>query len=408
MDTEQREPPGISSGLVWALALGCGIAVANLYYSQPILGTIAKDLGVSESSLGNVSALTQFGFAAGLLLLVPLGDTHERRGLILIIFMVLTVILVAVALSPNLLSLAIASLFMGAATAVLQMLVPLAAGLAAPAERGWVVGRVMSGLLVGLLTARTVSGFVTAQFGWRAMYAIAAGLTLLLIGVYAWILPRSAPTQKLPYGQLLRSFGQMLATERALQESCLFGAAAFAAFSAFWTTLAFHLGQPPFNYGSESIGLFGLAGVAGALAAPIAGKVADRKGPMQMIGLGLLLALLSYGLFLGFADVLIGLLAGVLLLDFGVQGSHISNQTRIYQLPEDKHNRLNSVYMVAFFLGGSAGSSLGTYGWTQGGWAGVCLVGGAFALVGLTIFGWIVTRRRKAGRSFTTESQRSE
>jgi predicted MFS family arabinose efflux permease len=383
---------GLPHRAVWALAIGCGITVANLYYSQPLLATMAWNLDVPEDRLGIVSALTQAGYAAGLLLLVPLGDALERRRLLLTMLAIVTCMLAAVALAPGIVWLAVASLLLGAATVVPQMLVPFAAGLAGPAERGWVVGRLMSGLLVGLLAARTVSGFVSEQFGWRVVYWMAAGLTVLLAGVYARILPTSYPAQQLTYGQLLRSFGRLLAAEPVVRQSCLFGATAFGAFSVFWTTLAFHLARPPFEFGSADVGLFGLAGIAGALAAPIAGKVADRRGPMLLIGAGLMLALLSFGLFLGFGQHLVGLVAGVLLLDFGVQSSHISNQARIYSLPPEMHNRLNSVYMVAFFLGGAAGSALATYAWSEWGWAGVCTAGAGFALAGLAGYGWTVLR----------------
>jgi predicted MFS family arabinose efflux permease len=392
---EGARKPGVPQRTVWALAIGCAITVANLYYSQPLLATMARSLEVPEDQLGIVSALTQSGYAAGLLLLVPLGDALERRRLLLTMLGIVTTMLVAVAVSPGIVWLAIASLLLGAATVVPQMLVPFAAGLAGLAERGWVVGRVMSGLLIGLLAARTVSGFVSARFGWRVVYGMAAGLTVLLAGVYAQILPVSYPAQQLSYGQLLRSFGRLLAAQPALRQSCLFGATAFGAFSVFWTTLAFHLARPPFEFGSAAVGLFGLAGIAGALAAPLAGRVADRRGPMPLIGIGLTLTLLSFGLFYGFGQHLLGLVAGVLLLDFGVQSAHISNQARIYSLPAEMHNRLNSVYMVAFFVGGAAGSALGTYGWTRWGWDGVCTAGAGFALVGLIGYGWTLLRARR-------------
>jgi predicted MFS family arabinose efflux permease len=189
--------PRLPNRTVWALAVGCGITVANLYYSQPLLATMAEDFGVPEDRLGIVSALTQAGYAAGLLLLVPLGDALERRRLLLTMLGIVTGMLVAVALSPDIVWLAVSSLLLGAATVVPQMLVPFAAGLAGPGERGWVVGRVMSGLVVGLLAAGTVSGFVSAHLGWRVVYGMAAGLTVLLAGVYARILPRSSPAQQL-------------------------------------------------------------------------------------------------------------------------------------------------------------------------------------------------------------------
>jgi predicted MFS family arabinose efflux permease len=397
LDRDAPAPPGqpaLPRGTVWVLAAGCGMTVANLYYGQPLLADMARDFGVSEGRLGGASALTQAGYALGLLLVVPLGDAVEQRRLILALLGATAAALVAVALAPGFVWLAAASLLLGAATVVPQLLVPFAAGLAAPAERGWVVGRVMSGLLVGILASRTVSGFVGARLGWRAVYGLAAGLTVALAAALGSLLPRSRPAGRLSYAELLRSFGRLLRAEPVLLQSCLFGAAAFGAFSVLWTTLAFYLARPPFDFGSQVVGLFGLAGVAGALAAPIAGKLADRRGPMLMCGTGLALVPLSFGLLAAFGDRLAGLIAGVVLLDFGVQASHISNQARIYRLPEAAHNRLNAAYMVSFFIGGAAGSSLGTYGWTQWRWAGVCATGAGFGLLGLAGFLWAAVRRR--------------
>jgi predicted MFS family arabinose efflux permease len=389
------EQATLPARVVWALAVGCGITVANLYYAQPLLPTMAHNLGVSEERLGVVSALTQVGYALGLFLIVPLGDALERRRLLLSLLAIIACALIAVALSPGIEWLAAASFALGVATVVPQLLVPFAASLAGPKERGWVVGRVMSGLIIGLLASRTFSGFVGAHAGWRVVFEIAAVLTVLLAAVYAVMLPTSHPTQRLTYWQLIRSFGRLLTTEPVLRQSCLFGAAAFGAFSVFWTTLAFHLARPPFEFGSTAVGLFGLAGIGGALAAPLAGKVADRRGSMRLIGIGLAMAGLAFALFAGLGDNLAGLVLGVLLLDFGVQSAHISNQSRIYSLPPEMHNRLNSVYMVAFFLGGAAGSSLGTYGWCTWGWPGVCAVGAIFALVGLAGFAMFAVRAKR-------------
>jgi len=395
--------PALRRGTVWVLAVGCGVTVANLYYSQPLLVDMARDLAVPEDRLGVVAALTQAGYALGLLLVVPLGDILERRRLILVMLGAVTCALVAVALSPGFIWLAAASLLLGAATIVPQMLVPFAAGLSRPAERGWVVGRVMSGLLVGVLASRTISGFVGAHFGWRVMYGLAAVLNVVLARALAFLLPESRPAERLSYSQLLRSFGKLLRDEPVLRESCLFGAAVFGAFSVFWTTLAFYVARPPYEFGSESVGLFGLAGAAGAVAAPIAGTVADLRGPKLMIGVGLVLVLWSFGLFAGLGDRLAALVAGVLLLDFGVQACHISNQTRIYGLRAEAHNRLNSVYMVSFFVGGAAGSSLGTYAWSSWGWAGVCAAGAGFALVGLAEYCRTAFRSRPGPRPPTPD-----
>jgi predicted MFS family arabinose efflux permease len=373
--------------MVLVLAVGCAVAVANLYYSQPLLATMAVQFRVPQQALGIVSSLAQVGYAVGMLLFVPLGDILERRRLILIMLAAVTVALVAVALSPNVTWLAVANLCLGTLTVAPQMLVPLAASLAGPAERGRVVGTVMSGLLIGILVSRTVSGLVAAEFGWRAMYWLAAGLSAGLAVVLRLSLPASLPPARdLSYRELLGSMARLVREESVLRESCLVGGFAFGAFSAFWTTLAFFLAGPPFGYGSDRVGLFGLVGVAGALAASLAGRLADVRSPRLTICLGLVIALVAFVVLGVFGEQLWGLVVGVILMDMGVQGSHISNQTRIFGLRSEVRNRLNTVYMVTYFIGGAAGSALGAWAWGRWAWPGVCSVGAVLLLASLALF----------------------
>ncbi len=379
------------------MAVGCGLSVANLYYGQPLLVEMARDLGIPGPRMGVVATLAQVGYALGILLLVPLGDRLERRGFIVVLLGAVTVALAAVAASPGFAWLAVASLVMGITTVVPQLIVPYAAGLAAPEERGRAVGTVMSGLLVGILVARTVGGFVGTRLGWRAMYAIAAALMVGLAAVVRAVLPRSTPsTSGITYAGLLRSLVGLVRDEPVLRQSCLFGSLAFAAFSAFWTTLALLLAGPPYGYRGDVVGLFGLVGAVGALAAPAVGRVADRRSPRTTIGFGLAAMLLSFVVFGAVGTKLWGLVAGVLLLDVGVQGSHISNQSRIFRLQAGAHSRLNTVYMVAYFVGGAIGSAAGTYAWGLGGWGGVCLVGAGFLIAALV--GFAATAERTPAR----------
>jgi predicted MFS family arabinose efflux permease len=380
-------PDRLPRATVCVLAAGCAVAVANLYYAQPLLALMAVEFRVPEQALGVVSALTQVGYAVGMLLFVPLGDILERRRLILVMLAAVTVALVAVALAPNIIWLAVASLVLGAVTISPQLLVPLAASLSGPAERGRVVGTVMSGLLIGILLSRTVSGFVAAGLGWRAMYALAAGLTVVLGIVLRLALPVSRPPARgVSYPELLGSMAGLVRNEPVLRESCLFGGLAFGAFSAFWTTLAFFLAGPPYGYGSDRVGLFGLVGVAGALAASLAGRVADVRSPRLTIGLGLGVSVLAFVLMGVFGEQLWALVAGVVLMDMGVQGSHISNQTRVFSLRPEVRNRLNTVYMVSSFVGGAAGSALGAWAWARWRWSGVCGVGVLFLLAALAVY----------------------
>jgi predicted MFS family arabinose efflux permease len=370
-----------------ALAAGCGLSVANNYYAQPLLADMGRYFGVPDRRMGLVAMLSQVGYAVGLLLFVPLGDRLERRSFILIMLGAVTVALLGVAAAPSFAWLAAASLAVGVTTITPQLLVPFAAHLAGPHERGRVVGTVMSGLLIGILAARTVSGVVGEHFGWRAMYGLAAALMVGLALALRALLPRSEPAASgLSYAALLRSIGGLLRDEPALRQSCLFGAASFGAFSAFWTALAFHLAGPPFRYPSGVVGLFGLVGIVGALAASAAGRLADRSGPRRTIGAGLACVLLAYAVFYGAGGTLWGLVAGVVLLDLGAQAAHISNQSRIYAVRPEARSRMNTGYMVASFVGGAAGSYGGAWGWGLAGWGGVCLVGAAMTALGLVAF----------------------
>jgi predicted MFS family arabinose efflux permease len=255
----------------------------------------------------------------------------------------------------------------------------------------------MSGLLIGILLARTVSGFIGANLGWRAVYWIAAGMMIVLALVMRLALPqdRSQGT-KLNYAQLLASLIKLARTEPLLREVGLFGAMAFGAFNVFWVTLAFFLETPPYHYGSEVTGLFGLVGVGGALAASVIGKLADRMQARHLTGITLLISLLSFVIMLLLGHWLWGLAIGVVLMDLGVQGAHVSNQTRIYRLDEGIRNRANTVYMVPYFIGGSLGSFLGAFSWSVAGWTGVCAAGALLILIALSVYALNGRRRLPA------------
>ncbi len=379
-------PATLSRPLVWIMAVASGLAVANLYYLQPLLADVSRDFGVTASQVGVVATLAQLGYALGLLFIVPLGDIRERRGLIVATLVGVAVALLLAAVASSLTWLAAASLLIGFATVTPQVIIPLAATLAAPHERGRVVGTVMSGLLIGILLARTVSGFVGERLGWRAMLEIAAGMMLLLALALRILLPRSQPGGTLRYMQLLRSLPGMLRAEPVLREAAAMGALAFACFSVFWVTLAFFLETPPYHYGSDVAGLFGLVGVAGALAASAIGRIADRHDPRITTGVTLVATLLSFIVFWLFGTSLIGLVVGVILLDLGVQGTQVSNQTRIYALQPDARNRITTIYMTTYFVGGALGSLLGAFAWSRWGWNGVCAVGMLLMLAALLVY----------------------
>ena len=376
--------PGISPGLVWLMALTCGLVVANIYYNQPLLADIGHDFGVTDGQASLIATATQVGYTLGSLLLVPLGDKLERKNFILWLLGSATLCLAGAALAPNYGVLLGVSVLIGICSSVPQLLLPMAAHLAPEADRGRVVGRVMSGLLLGILLSRTVSGFAAAHLGgWRVVFGGGAGLMLALAVLLAWQLPRNYPDFRGTYAELMRSLLTLIRELPALRRSSLVGAGLFAGFSVFWTTLVFYLQSPVYHYGSDVAGLFGLVGAAGALTASLAGKAADQRGPRFIITVGVGLGLVAY-VVLGVAGAwLIGLVIGILLLDIGVQAAHIANQTTVFALRPEARSRLNTVYITAYFTGGSLGSVAGGFAWTHFGWPGVCVVGGAFVALAL-------------------------
>ena len=284
----------LDNALVWLMALACGLVVANIYYNQPLLAAIGRTFHISDSRASLLATATQVGYTLSMLLVVPLGDMLERKRLLLLLLLGVAACLGLAAWAPTFAVLAGASVLVGLCSAVPQLLLPMAAHLAPEADRGRIVGRIMSGLLIGILASRTLSGYVGAHLGWRAMFAMAAGLMLALLGLLAWRLPRDQPQFAGSYGALMKSLGTLVRTLPALRRSALVGGLLFAAFSVFWTTLAFFLEGPHYRYGSDVAGFFGLIGAVGALAAPLAGKAADTRGPDFAIGVGTLLALAAY------------------------------------------------------------------------------------------------------------------
>jgi predicted MFS family arabinose efflux permease len=281
---------------------------------------------------------------------------------------------------------------MGATTVVTQMIVPFAALIARPEERGRAVGTVVSGLLVGTLLARTVSGLISAALGWRAVYWMAAALMLALLITLYLTLPQEPPRTKLSYTALLRSLWSLVGTETLLRDIVPFGVLASASFSAFWVTLTFFLSSPTYHFSSNVIGLFGLVGVVGAFTASLVGKRADRQNPRVLTGIMLGIIFLSFVLFWLLGQWLWGMIMGVILFDLGIQGAHVSNQARIYARPQEIHSRLTTIYMFSYFVGGSLGAALGTAAWSGTGWPGVCALG--VLLLGLALVVFFVRRHR--------------
>lgn len=360
--------------LVLLFAAGAAISVANLYYNQPLLVLIGRDLHVTAAATGVIPTSTQIGYAAGLLFFTPLGDVLPRRGLIVSLCVASAAALIGLSLAQTLWQVTVFSFLTGLLSVTPQILLPLAADLADDENRGQVIGLVMSGLLLGVLGARVVSGGLAVWIGWRGIFSVAALLMTCLAVMLRVALPTLAKKTDLHYAGVLLSLWTLFRKHRQLRQTSAVGALLFGAFSVLWTVLAYRLHSPPYDFGSGIVGLFGLAGIAGVLGAPLTGKIADRRGPYFMVGVGIAATLAAFiSFWLGSDDLLI-LIGGVIVLDYGVQTGQVSNQARIYSLVPSARSRVNSVFMVFYFLGGAVGSALGSQSYDHFGWTGSCAV----------------------------------
>jgi predicted MFS family arabinose efflux permease len=392
--------------IVWLLAISTGCIVANIYYAQPLLADIAREFGLSVTSIGAVFMLTQVGMGTGMLVFVPLGDKYERRTLISLLLIAASVSLAFTATSRNVVWLSLASFAVGATSATVQVIVPFAAHHAPERERGRVVGTVLGGLLVGALLARTFSGVFGAAFGWRTVYWVASVLMLGLAFVIRMALPVSRPEVSLSWARLMRSVADLAREQPVLRQSALLAGLLFFSFTALWTTLVFLLRTPPYHYGTSTAGTFGLLGAASASAAPLVGRFSDRRGPERTVLAAIVMTLAGYVLLLVFGRTLAGLVAGIVLVDVGVQSGHVANQSRIYRLVPSARARLNTFYMVAFFAGGALGSYCGPLGFTVGGWTGFCAFPLA-ALVGALVYFIRAERNRSSAEERMMRLSRS-
>lgn len=395
---EQR---GLSPGLVRLMAVTCAVTVANLYYAQPLLDSIGRDLRVSQSSASILVTVGQLGYAAGLLFIVPAGDIMRRRPLLTGMLAFCAVTLAGAAAAPSLLVLDAAVALCCVTSVVVQMLVPYAATLASDNERSRVIGTLMGGLLIGILLSRTFAGIVAGFAGWRSVYGTAAVFMALTTVMLRRALPDHGPQLSISYRRQLRGVLDIARTEPALRWRSLIAACGFGSFACFWTTVTFLLSSPQYGFSQLDIGLFALVGAAGAITSLAGGRALDKRPRLRWPATGAALALLaaSYlpiglgGAHLG-AESLVLLIIGVLLMDACVQGTHVINQSVIYDLLPQARSRLTTVYITTMFAGGAVGSAAGAQAYEHWGWTGATLVAAAFPVLGLLF--WLASRRHEA------------
>jgi len=369
------------------LGLACAVGVSTLYYNQPLLGEMGRAYGTSAGHTGFVAVATQVGYAFGLLFFVPLGDVLERRALMMRMYGAVAAALLLTALAPSLPWLIVASVVIGMLASVTHVALPIAPDLVSHEQRGRAIGIVMTGLLLGILLARTFAGWVSHIHGWRYVFIIAAVMNAVFVPLLYRVMPKLPPKQDLRYSDAMRSLWTLYRSQPLLRESCVIGALVFASFSCFWTTLAFLL-ESHYSLGPGVAGTFGLVGAAGALIAPIAGRLADNHGSRWVISVGMSLLAFSYLLLWGeeraHASTLLHLIAlaiGVIILDLGAQMCQVANQTRIFGLVPSARSRTNTVYMTIYFTGAAIGSALATIAWVHWRWNGVCAL--AISLIAL-------------------------
>jgi len=388
---EGRPRPTIGRGLTFLFAVAAGAAVGNLYWAQPLLDLIARDLGESTADAGWLVTTTQLGYALGILLVVPLGDVTNRRRLVPLSLLAAAVALGLCALAPSFGFLVAALGLVGLVTVGGQLLTPLAGDLATDADRGAVVGTVVSGILTGILLSRTVSGFVADAFGWRAIY-VGAGVLDVVLAVLLWrAIPDLEPKARVRYPALIRSVFTAIRRERVVRWTLVLAGLGFGLFTMFWTALTFLLSSPPFSYSVSTIGLFGLVGLVGAVAAQRAGRLHDAGWSVRASGLGWALVVVAFGLAALAGRSVVLVVVAILLLDVAIQGVNILNQTRMFAVSGEARSRLNTAFVTSNFLCGAVGSVLASVLWSAGGWPAVTLCGAGLALVALVV--WAFGRR---------------
>lgn len=385
MRTELKENGGLSRELLLTMSIVAGVSVANLYYNQPLLNMIKEELNVSDFLSNMIAMVSQVGYATGLLFVIPLGDLFQRRNIIISNFSILVVSLMTIYLAPDIYILLAASFLTGVCSVIPQIFIPIAAIYSTPDSKGKNVGMVVSGLLTGILGSRIISGLVGDWLGWREMYLIAAIMMMISAIVCLKVMPDIKPTFKGSYPQLLKSLFRLVKEYPLLRIYALRAGVAFGSFLALWSCLAFRMSQAPFHAGSDIVGILGLCGIAGAVSASFLGRYVEKAGARKFNIAGCTLMLTAWALLYFGSNYYVSVIAGIIIIDIGMQCIQLSNQTLMFKLCPSASNRMNTLFMTTYFIGGSLGTLLAGYGWEKSEWAGTATVGVLLVLVSLTI-----------------------
>ncbi|WP_082377899.1 MFS transporter [Pseudomonas sp. RIT-PI-q] len=396
----QEADRGLPSWVIFFLSVACGLIAANVYYAQPLIGLISVDLGLSMQSAGLIVTLTQLGYVAGLILLVPLADIFENRRLSLVVIGISVVALFAAAIATQVYTFLIASIFIGLGSVAVPILVPHAAHLVPEAVRGRTVGSLMSGMMLGIMLARPLSSFMADNGSWHVVFSCMAVVMVLLIVVLRLVMPRRQPNGSLSYSGLLCSMLTLARTTPILRRRALYQFFQFGAFTLFWTVVPLLLTGPVFNLTQTGVALFSVAGVAGVIAAPIAGRLADKGLTRPATGFGLIAVVFAF-LITHIAEPgstlsLTLLVVAAILLDFGTTATLVMGLRTIFTLGGEVRGRVNGVYLIIWYCGGAIGSAVGGWAYAQGGWALASWIGLLFPIIGLLYYATEIWQRKNS------------
>ena len=380
-----KENQGIPRSVLLMMAVIAGLTVANCYYNQPLLELIRHDIGITEQSANLITVITQIGYALGLFFLIPLGDMFSPKKLILANMSIAAVMAIVMAVAQNVWMLWGASLLIGACSVIPQFFIPIAGQFSVPKNKSRNMGIVLSGLLTGILTSRVISGYIGGWLGWREMFLVAAFVMLICMGVMLLMMPEMKRNYEGTYRGLMSTMAEIMVLHPSVRLYAIRAAFGFGSMMAIWSCLAFHLAQPPFRAGSDMVGMLGLCGIMGAVAASGIGKQIPKFGIHNFSLFGAATQIVAWGIALLFGDTYAGLIAAIILVDIGLQCQQLSNQSGCLQEIPQAANRANTIFMTTYFIGGSLGTFCAGYVWNRANWLGVCIVGMTFALISLAI-----------------------